>query len=633
MRTRTLSDGYQGEDFFGGVTIGGDTVLNGSVDGQGGTIRDKPVFTIEQAAYYLNRGDGVFTVDGVSYNSGANWDGAQGTANNQWYWEAVSKNNGGEAAYYSLGGSGATGPLTTINFGFYESLATLPDPYVYTRLSDGTNAKYIGFAVAQGFSAFDADQRDAARQALSAWDELINVKIVETDAAHGDINFMNTTTGPAQASAYLPYDYGRTSIVQDDGSYVTYAEIAGDVYVNPNQASNHLFDEGQYGLTTLIHETGHALGLEHPGAYNFGPGFDVTYENGAEYYQDSYQYSIMSYWGGEETGMQQVDWNNLTYRYNSTPGVHDIAAIQRIYGADYTTRNGNDTYGFNTNLSTHGLNDDSYDFVKTPAPVIAIWDGGGNNDTLDLSGYNTPSIIDLNPGAFSSAGGTVDFLTLEQINANRAAQGLAPRDQATYDLYNQLFKDTYGLTDGLMHDNIGIAYGVTIENAIGGGGNDQIKGNSVANKLVGNGGNDVISGGDGTDLITLGAGADKFIAEVNSNKVNSKIGTMSFDVVTDFDGTTDKIDFGTLDANSKVSGDQAFAWVGTSANKDAGALSYKVYDSMNGAEKALGIDIHSTSGSYDGKITVVMANFDGGSVDHAVVLLGAPTLDATDFVL
>ena len=49
----------------------------------------------------------------------------------------------------------------------------------------------------------------------------------------------------------------------------------------------------------------------------------------------------------------------------------------------------------------------------------------GVDDTLNLSGYATPSSIDLNPGAFSSACGSETFLTLEQINANNAAAGLA----------------------------------------------------------------------------------------------------------------------------------------------------------------------------------------------------------------
>ena len=75
-----------------------------------------------------------------------------------------------------------------------------------------------------------------------------------------------------------------------------------------------------------------------------------------------------------------------------------------------------------------------------------------------------------------------------QINANRAAAGLAARSQATYDLYLDLFAD--GFTNGVMRDNIGIAYGAVLEKAVGGAGDDTIIGNSVSNVLIGNGGND-----------------------------------------------------------------------------------------------------------------------------------------------
>lgn len=49
---------------------------------------------------------------------------------------------------------------------------------------------------------------------------------------------------------------------------------------------------------------------------------------------------------------------------------------------------------------------------------------------------------------------------------------------------------------------------VTIENAVGGSGNDTIIGNAVANKLVGGAGNDTLQGGGADDTLDGGAGID-----------------------------------------------------------------------------------------------------------------------------
>jgi serralysin len=503
--TRSIDDGYHGElptdvwnefDYVASdVAAGVAPSDGGSVDGQSGTLRGKPILTAEFAAHFLNRGqlasqytslDPSAPLKNYEPNSGASWAGHKGNVNGKY-----------DAQTKSLGT-----PLETLYFGFYETRADI-DPAYNNFAGNAPGVRRL-----DGFSAFSDAQRAATRQAIEAWDELIALKFVETTAANADINFMNTTTGPAQASAYLPYNYGPA-----------YTGIVGDVAVNPAQASNHQFDEGEYGLTTLIHELGHSMGLEHPGRYNFSANFTATYVNGAEYYQDSNQYSIMSYWRAQETGANHVDWTTTVLKYGSTPGVHDVAAIQRIYGADTTTRTGNDVYGFNTNT---GL--DTFDFVKTPHPVVTIWDAGGI-DMLDLSGYTTPSLIDLNPGAFSSAGGTsLDSIpTLEAVNAARAAAGLAARTEASYNS----FVATYGVAfnGGLMSDNISIAYGAVIENAKGGAGNDILVGNAVANVLDGGLGHDVVSyrgatsgveaklNEDGTGSGSKGAAAgDRFVA-------------------------------------------------------------------------------------------------------------------------
>ena len=207
---------------------------------------------------------------------------------------------------------------------------------------------------------------------------------------------------------------------------------------------------GGYGFQTYMHEIGHSLGLSHPGTYNAGSGGTITYANSAEYSQDNRQYTIMSYFGGYAPGAGwQQDGTASSWLYSSTPMLHDVAAIQSIYGADMTTRAGDTTYGFHSNAGR-----DVFDFTIDKTPIVTVWDAGGT-DTIDLSGYSASERIDLHAGAYSDIAG--------------------------------------------MLNNFAIAYNVTIENAIGGSGSDTFYGNDANNRLTGGAGNDTMDGGAGTD--------------------------------------------------------------------------------------------------------------------------------------
>lgn len=170
-------------------------------------------------------------------------------------------------------------------------------------------------------------------------------------------------------------------------------------------------------------------------------------------------------------------------------------------------------------------------------------------------------------------------------------------------------------------------------NIVGDAGANHLFGFGGNDTLSGLGGNDILEGGSGFDFLWGGAGNDIFVAENSVSKIATKAASLSMDVIFDF-ARGDKIDLRQIDANSALARQQVFSFKGTNANKLAGDLNYKVYDSVTGAEKALGHDIDGIAGAshYAGPVTVVYGNVDGGNPDFAIALIGVNGVSASDFI-
>ncbi len=203
---------------------------------------------------------------------------------------------------------------------------------------------------------------------------------------------------------------------------------------------------------------------------------------------DNLKYTIMSY---NDSPLY------ASMRFPLTPMLYDIAAIQYLYGANLNYRAGNDNYLFDNNASN----------------ILTIWDAGGI-DTLSAANQTLGAVIDLREGKFSSIGPN---------NLNGAAI-----------------------------DNIAIAFGVQIENAVGGSGNDT---------LIGNPGDNLLDGGDGIDSMTGGLGNDTYILDNPGDQAiearNGGIDTL----VANF-----SITLGKLFENLELSGNDALNGTGNKLN-------------------------------------------------------------------
>ncbi|WP_278924555.1 M10 family metallopeptidase [Pseudophaeobacter profundi] len=295
-----------------------------------------------------------------------------------------------------------------------------------------------GDELSVNLTGLTASAKAVARQALEAWEAVSGLKFVETTSSIVDISFDDTDQRGA---------YAQSSVYS-----------SGDIYRSWVNIPTWWGANADYYLQTYIHEIGHALGLGHAGLYN-GTG---TYEDDAEYANDSWQMSIMSYFSQYEATAVDAD-----FAYVYTPQIADIAAIQDLYGVPTNVETGNTTYG-DGNSTGRSIMDMDHSYAFT------IVDSGGI-DTINLGSRSYNQNLSLVVDSFSDLNGKVG--------------------------------------------NFAIGRGTVIENAITGSGNDTITGNAADNYLQSGSGNDTLIGGAGNDTLVGGSGDDLYYVDASTDRI------------------------------------------------------------------------------------------------------------------
>lgn len=338
---------------------------------------------------------------------------------------------------------------------------------------------------ASGFSAFTEAQRQNFRQAAAEFMAVSGILLVETDG-DGDIDVFNAHNSHVGGYADLPYVSGS---YRPDVDLVIISE--GD------------YDKGSYGYHTILHELGHAVGLDHTheGAYQLTSSMDNTANTVMSYnYEDTAQ------------GLQSLD----------------VAALQKLYGtttlsADWTLK------------------------LAKAAPRLDA-NGSANNDTFALPASldNTASKIRI----FGFDGDDVlvgnDGIDILRGNrGNDALDGQSGGDRLRGGGGNDTLRGGDG--DDLVHGGKGndlIFGGAGNDEVIGASGNDHIHGDDGNDRLYGRLNDDILSGGAGRDLLDGGAGDDTLTGGMghdhfvfNANSGHDTINDFDSSDVIQFEGT------------------------------------------------------------------------------------------------
>lgn len=390
-------------------------------------------------------------------------------------------------------------PATTIRYAF----PTSADDYMAVPSYPSSNDL-------DTFQPLTEFQETAVRTGLGLIASYTNLTFAEVPsglAADATLRFAQYTPVNEGSEARFPSNEGANKGYQSD------SRDAGDMFLGQNARPTAAYF-GTDHFNTIIHEMGHAFGLKH--------GHDGSFHGTLAPQVNDNEFSVMtyaSYLGANTvTGASEARDGSSPQSYM----MYDIAALQAMYGANFSQVGTKATYTWNENTGQQLINGAAPLFTGTTATqkiFSTVWTQGATV-TYDLSKFTQDQVDDLRPGQWLR----FDDDKLADLNKD-AGPGTA-QYMAQGNVYNAL------LYQGDLRS--------AIANLTTGTGDDTLIGNDRDNALTAGAGNDTIATGGGNDTVRGGAAADTIFFGPGYNVLRDTVADLNGDVVRDFG-------FGTVD--------------------------------------------------------------------------------------